>query len=480
MDDLNNNKCVQNYTNLHNSILEQINPTKTKRTVLINAILNLFKHTEEIIKQQDYKYTLEPILVGSTAKETYLMNPDIDLFIMFPVSVPVDELRRVGLEIGKKILPQGQERYAEHPYISGTFEDFETDIVPCYKLASINDRMTAVDRTPFHTRYIVENLTVEQRSEVRLLKQLMKGVGVYGAEIQVQGFSGYLCELLILKYGSLLNLLRTASDWPDELVLRLDEVLSNHDDIEFIKHSELPPKLAIKFKDEPFVFIDPVDPTRNVASAVSNEKFNFFKITAKEYLKDPKREFFFPNKITPLTLDELSSRVQDDPKILIGLEFGKPEVIPDVLYGQVRKCQRAIWKLLDAEGFGVLDADFFVNSKILLLFELKIIKLPDIQTHTGPPEGHKNVQDFLNKWETSDQAVNRPYLMNHRWFVEIKRDFTSPDKLLNAKLPKLNIGKQLNDEIKKGFGIYSNDKLLIPGYELPLTSLIEKKYPWKY
>jgi tRNA nucleotidyltransferase (CCA-adding enzyme) len=38
--------------------------------------------------------------------------------------------------------------------------------------------------------------------EVRLLKKFMKGTGVYGAEIKIGGFSGYLCELLILKYRS--------------------------------------------------------------------------------------------------------------------------------------------------------------------------------------------------------------------------------------------------------------------------------------
>ena len=29
----------------------------------------------------------------------------------------------------------------------------------------------------------------------------MQGIGVYGAEIKVGGFSGYLCELLVMKYG---------------------------------------------------------------------------------------------------------------------------------------------------------------------------------------------------------------------------------------------------------------------------------------
>jgi tRNA nucleotidyltransferase (CCA-adding enzyme) len=30
----------------------------------------------------------------------------------------------------------------------------------------------------------------------------MKGTGVYGAEAKVEGFSGYLTELLVINYGS--------------------------------------------------------------------------------------------------------------------------------------------------------------------------------------------------------------------------------------------------------------------------------------
>jgi len=75
------------------------------------------------------------------------------------------------------------------------------DIVPCYDAKS-GEWQSATDRTPYHTNYIRARLDKQLRGDVRLLKKFMQGIGVYGAEIKVGGFSGYLCELLIMKYGS--------------------------------------------------------------------------------------------------------------------------------------------------------------------------------------------------------------------------------------------------------------------------------------
>ena len=51
------------------------------------------------------------------------------------------------------------------------------------------------------------------RDEVRVLKKFMKGIDTYGAEIKVGGFSGMLCETLILNYGSFEDTIKSASDW---------------------------------------------------------------------------------------------------------------------------------------------------------------------------------------------------------------------------------------------------------------------------
>ena len=142
---------------------------------------------------------------GSVAKDTWLSeNPDIDIFMRLPTSIPRKNLGEVGLKIAKKAA-EGYvqlERFAEHPYLEIVVEGYHADIVPCYD-AKPGEWQSATDRTPYHTDYINRTSQLKAlRGEVRLLKAFMQGIGVYGAEIKVGGFSGYLCELLIMNYGS--------------------------------------------------------------------------------------------------------------------------------------------------------------------------------------------------------------------------------------------------------------------------------------
>ncbi|NIS30872.1 MAG: tRNA CCA-pyrophosphorylase, partial [Actinobacteria bacterium] len=55
------------------------------------------------------------------------------------------------------------------------------------------------DRTPFHAAYVEGRLNDELAAEVRVLKQLLEGIGVYGSDLKTRGFSGYLTELLVLE-----------------------------------------------------------------------------------------------------------------------------------------------------------------------------------------------------------------------------------------------------------------------------------------
>ncbi len=131
-------------------------------------------------------------------------------------------------------------------------DGFEVDLVPCYLVEDASRLMSAVDRTPFHTKYVGSRI-IGREDDVLLLKQFMKGVNVYGSELKVGGFSGYLAELLVLCYGSFAAVLQAASAWrPGQ---RLD--LEGH---------------GIGRHDEPLIMVDPVDPGRNVAAALTLDK----------------------------------------------------------------------------------------------------------------------------------------------------------------------------------------------------------------
>ena len=91
------------------------------------------------------------------------------------------------------------EKYAEHPYVNATIEGLDLDLVPCYQVESATMIQSAVDRTPFHNRYISSRIGLFT-DDVLLLKQFVKAGGVYGSDQMTEGFAGYLCEILILQY----------------------------------------------------------------------------------------------------------------------------------------------------------------------------------------------------------------------------------------------------------------------------------------
>ncbi len=189
----------------------------------------------------------------------------------------------VGLRIAKKAAGKYEqiERFAEHPYLEVFVQGYRVDIVPCYD-AKPGEWQSATDRTPYHTDYIKKHFTAEMRSEVRLLKRFMQGTGVYGAEIKVGGFSGYLCELLVMKYGSFAQTLEAFAHYNRRLVIDIENYYAGR------QH-----EVSLLFP-EPMVIVDPVDKGRNVASAVQPVKLYDFMAASRAFLRNTKQRFLFP------------------------------------------------------------------------------------------------------------------------------------------------------------------------------------------
>ena len=187
---------------LSERILEKITPKKEEYAKIEALSRELEQKITAACQQEGVPAIVR--VEGSVAKDTWLSeNPDIDIFMRLPTSIPRKNLGDIGLKIAKKAAGKAKqlERFAEHPYLQIFVDGYRVDIVPCYD-AKPGEWQSATDRTPYHTDYIRGHFSKEMRGEVRLLKKFMQGVDVYGAEIKVGGFSGYLCELLIIKYGS--------------------------------------------------------------------------------------------------------------------------------------------------------------------------------------------------------------------------------------------------------------------------------------
>lgn len=413
----------------------------------------MMRRTEESISRTEMD--LRTMLVGSVAKGTFVGKPDIDLFVLFPESVDRRELETVGLRIGNEVLG-GEKRYAEHPYTHGTFKGFEVDLVPCYAVREASRIRSAVDRTPFHTRYVLANLDDQKRRQVLLLKRFMKGVGVYGAEAKVQGFSGYLAELLIIRFGSMLQVLEAASGWAPGMVM----------DMNTWKRSG---------GDAPLTFWDPVDPKRNVASALSLDRLCLFIHACREYMREPSERFFFPRPRPVMELEAVRKTFANRGTAPLVIALERPDLVDDNLYPQVQRSLLGVRKLLEANDFHVLDMCYSVDGDVRFAFELESSELSPARLHHGPPAWSANADDFVAKWRRF--GIGQPFITEGRWMVYSKREYREPVSLIMDKGREASLGNDFRR--LKGLECWAGDRAYKQANRKLFTLLLDKRESWR-
>jgi tRNA nucleotidyltransferase (CCA-adding enzyme) len=447
------------YRKIFKQVLKQIKPKPEEK----KKLEDLSKKALKLVNENSKKYKAKVMLVGSITRDTWLPDKkEFDIFILFPESMKKERMEKLGLKVGKEVISQLNGRhtieYAEHPYVSGLVNGIDIDIVPCFEVKSTEHLKCAVDRTPFHVKYIEKKLSLKLSDEVRLLKQFLKANKMYGADAKTLGFSGYVCELLIIKYRSFAGFLKAALEWkPGEII-----------DLEKFYKKEDYPQLRRQFKNQVMFLIDPTDKKRNTAAALSSENFFKLKKYAKLFLSKPSEKMFFAREIEPLSENELIHLQARRRMELIFVKFTPPKVVPDILYPQLRRFAERLESILEETKyeFKVCRSDSYTNEKDLavVMLEMEISKLPAIQKRVGPPVfDSDDSKRFVEKYREF-----RPFIENNHWIVEVKRKFlTARDKLKDSLNEKKNIliakgmPNHIAGELVKGFEIFSeNDKIM--------------------
>ncbi|NWG10180.1 CCA tRNA nucleotidyltransferase [Candidatus Bathyarchaeota archaeon] len=434
------------------TVLGRVTPDKRKRA----EIEALTKELEKKVANAAETLGVDAVVrvEGSVAKDTWLsQEPDIDVFMRVPTSIPRKNLGEIGLRIARKDTKGSKqvERFAEHPYLEAFIDGVRVNVVPCYDVKKRGEWLSATDRTPYHTDYVKKHLSLKLRSEVRLLKKFMKGIDVYGAEIKIGGFSGYLCELLILYYKSFTKALQAFAQHKHRIVVDIGNYYKERED-----------ELQLLFK-EPLVVVDPVDKGRNVASAVQPHKLYNFVAASRAFLKNANLSFFFPPPTTALTLKELTQNLETRGSAMLFLTFGEVNAVPDVLWGQLYKSQRSLNKLLLLNDFNVLRSMPWSDGKALNMFafELERCCLPPTKKHLGPPlEKENECAKFLSKYVGNSAAIAGPYIEDGRWIVQVRRRYTDVCSLLKEKLRdggrNAGVAEQISQVLRKKFKILVN------------------------
>src|SRR3989344_7227358 len=376
-------------------ILEKIKPTK-EETLELQKEAKLF--TGELTKRLKLA---KAVVGGSVKKNTFLKGTkEIDIFIKFDYKTYKVQSNKLSDYLAK-VLPKALRIHGSRDYFQIEKNGVLFEVVPVLDIKSAKQAINVTDISPLHTNYVTKHLSEKQANEVRVLKQFCKSNNLYGAESYIQGFSGYVLEILIVHYKTFQNVLKQVSNWPDKVVLDTTKAFKSKQDVLFSLNSSK--------TYSPLVLLDPVQPERNIAAALSKEKFDLLRKIAKDYLKKPNQSYFEEKKFAP-----------KDGSIIF-------RVIPlegkrDVVGSQLMKAFTFLKEEAEREGFRFKEASWYWEKECYFSFLPKIAKLPETKKHLGPLlKEEVHVKIFKKKWKQVKIEKNRVIAMIPRKHPEINQ-----------------------------------------------------------
>ncbi len=417
----------------------------------IRQVDSVAERSIELVRQKSKEFNdvVNVVFGGSYAKGTWLRGDvDVDIFAMVDPKVSEERFEKIGKELGFQALKRYGPylRYSQHPYVEALVEGIRVNVVPCYRVEE-GRWISAADRSPYHTRFIADSFDKYKRAQARLLKKFMKGVGVYGAEISKSGFSGYVCEVLILKYGSFPDVLKAAAKFSENEVISIGEAGMDKD-------------LVSTFRS-PLVILDPVDPRRNLGTAISHESVGRLILASRRFVKKPELKYFTGPAARKIGFRDLQRRRLADNMIVIRFRHAKRS--QDIIWGQLKSSANAVAKQLTLQGFRVIRSGCSTDEDEngVFVFLLESAGLPRLAVKQGPKVfGESNSGKFLQKnresllWVGNDARIMA--LVNNK-FTDAK---TFLGLLLGQKISSSGISRGLTADIRKrGARIYAGRDL---------------------
>jgi tRNA nucleotidyltransferase (CCA-adding enzyme) len=378
-------------------------PSKEEKLKLKKEVSGFLKKFKGL---KDVKFTLG----GSYAKDTWLPgNKDVDVFAKFNYS------KFKGKDISLKLFSILKKKYKNILVVHGSRDYFHImvndtlfEVVPVLDIKKVDKAENIMDVSPFHVNYVKK---IKRKDDIRKLKLLLKAQHLYGAESYLQGFSGYVCELLISYYGSFSRLIKSVSKWEDSLVIDVGKHYSS---------KSIALKSLNKSKLGPLVLIDPVDSSRNAAASVSLSKFKEFVKVCSEFFDDS----FVLKEVDVSKL-----------KGYIVLSVVRLEGKRDIALAKMRALFDRILREFSYSGFKVKDSGWDSSH-----YWFKVSKLSKDYRHYGPLVSMKEHSKAFRKKYGRKVKVSRG-----RCYVVLKRKYVDPREFLKDLIKE----KFVKEKVKK-------------------------------
>ena len=392
----------------------------------------VFERLQEVLEEINKQLSLRDVRAkavpgGSVAKNTFLRaSHDVDVFVQFALSYADKDLSSLLSPCLKHF--RAERVHGSRDYFLFEYRGYSFEVVPVLAISKPEEARNVTDASPLHVEYFNERGSGLE-DEVRLAKQFAKAAGVYGAESFIRGFSGHVIDLLIIYYGSFYELARQASRWEEPVVIDVEEHHKN-------------PLLAIdQAKHAPLILVDPIQPLRNAAAALSKEQFLLFKQRCALFVQEPTVHFF---KVPVFSQEDLVNELAAREGFAFVLKLVPPGGDKrDVAGARVRKFYERLEDELVHAGFRVTSSDwyFLEDEPCIAYYVLAEEELAAVFEREGPPVSQEvHAQRFREEHGVVDEREGRLY-------AQVRRDVRTPSELLEV------VGEELSTQTKVDYSL---------------------------
>ncbi len=407
-------------------VLLNIKPSKEEEKKLAKLIDSILAP----LNKELAKIGAVAVIGGSGAKKTWLSgNHDLDVFVKFDCEHYMKQNSELSnlLEIVLRKVFAGKsiERvHGSRDYFNLFHNKFIIEIVPVLDIKKPEDALNITDVSPMHAEWVSwmvgKNKGIED--QIRLTKAFCRANNIYGAESYILGFSGYICEILTIYYGSFTGLLESAGKWEYGEIIDPRKHYKDKADVLNLNKEKL---------RSPLIIIDPVQKDRNAAAALSREKFDALRKAAKEFIENPSVDFFKKKLETKESLRKKAKAGKNNLFIIYAAPLkGKR----DVSGAKLLKVFEFIAANLKRNDFKIVEKGWqwsgkdFADEKndAMMWFIVPDEELSEKVKRMGPPVSAKT---FFEDFKAAHKDI---VIENKRAYAFVKRAHRTAGRLIEA------------------------------------------------
>lgn len=331
------------------------------------------------------KIKCQVFLGGSLAKTTMLANnEELDVFVRFDKSHKNEELSNLL----QSLLDDNKFKYTKihgsRDYFKILKKKLTIELIPIYFINNPKEAINITDISPLHVKWIKKNIK-NYSDDIKLAKQFCKSLNIYGAESYINGFSGYVLEILVINYNGFENFVKNAANWKNKTIIDIEKYYKNE--------KSLLQEINKSKTHSPLILIDPVQKERNASAAVNLESYNKLIFYCNRFLDNPSNDYF---KIKKINEDEIQKQAKELDFSLYKISIIAKNENKDIVGTKIRKTKEFLERQLSLKGFTIARI-YFNLENIWILYSPK--ELPKYVLRKGPQvqSDKRHINNFIEK-----------------------------------------------------------------------------------